>query len=104
MTDITMSDFTIRGAGITGLMERYDTIGDVRGGHGLMAAIEVVSDRATKAPASGATMNAIFATAHANGVMLRISGPNIIMSPPLIIDAADVDEIIGSLDKAFAAL
>ncbi len=30
------------------LMEKHDIIGDMRGGHGLMTAIDMVSDRATK--------------------------------------------------------
>ncbi len=34
--------------GAKALMEKYDIIGDVRGGHGLMTAIEMVSDRASK--------------------------------------------------------
>lgn len=37
-------------AGLRGLMTRYGCIGDVRG-RGLMAGVEIVSDRATKSPA-----------------------------------------------------
>ncbi|HCM08837.1 MAG TPA: aspartate aminotransferase family protein, partial [Alphaproteobacteria bacterium] len=32
------------------LQEKYELIGDVRGGHGLMTALELVSDRKTKTP------------------------------------------------------
>ena len=44
----------VRGAelfeGLQVLQSKYDIIGDVRGGHGLMCALELVSDRASKAP------------------------------------------------------
>jgi adenosylmethionine-8-amino-7-oxononanoate aminotransferase len=35
--------------------------------------------------------------------MLRVSSSNIIMSPPLVITAADVSAIIAALDEALAA-
>jgi adenosylmethionine-8-amino-7-oxononanoate aminotransferase len=36
--------------------------------------------------------------------MVRVSGPNIIMSPPLILTAEDVQIILSALDAGFAAL
>ena len=89
--------------GLKALMAKHESIGDIRGGHGLMAAIEVVSDRAAKRPASGKVMDRIHATAHEAGVMLRISGPNIIISPPLIISEADTSAILSALDAGFSA-
>ena len=38
------------------LKDKYDIIGDVRGGHGLMTALEFVSDKATKTPLDNASM------------------------------------------------
>lgn len=89
--------------GCLALQEKYDVIGDVRGGHGLMTAIEMVSDRTTKAPdaASGATVQEV---AYRNGAMVRVSGPNLILSPPLVLTEADASIILGALDKGFAAL
>lgn len=89
--------------GCLALQEKYDVIGDVRGGHGLMTAIEMVSDRTTKAPdaASGATVQEV---AYQNGAMVRVSGPNLILSPPLVLTEADASIILGALDKGFAAL
>ena len=42
-------------------------------------------------------------TAYAEGVMIRVSGPNIILSPPLILDEADASAIIDALDAGFTA-
>ena len=65
------------------LKGKYAMIGDVRGGHGLMSGIECVSDRGTKAPAAAPAMGIVAETTYQNGVMIRVSGPNIILSPPL---------------------
>ena len=89
--------------GVKALMEKYDSIGDVRGGHGLMTAIEVVSDRATKA-ADPATAMKVFDTAYQAGAMVRVSGPNIILSPPLVLTESDANVILSALDAGFAAL
>ena len=70
-------------------MEKYDIIGDVRGGHGLMTAIEMVSDRATKAPIDGNSALAVQEGAYQNGAMVRVSGPNLILSPPLVLSEAE---------------
>ncbi len=86
------------------LMDKYEIIGDVRGGHGLMTAIEMVSDRSTKAPIDGGTAAKVQETAYENGAMIRVSGANIILSPPLVLSEADVDTILSALDAGFAAI
>ncbi|MDF1775380.1 MAG: aminotransferase class III-fold pyridoxal phosphate-dependent enzyme [Rhizobiaceae bacterium] len=90
--------------GIEALMEKHAIIGDIRGGHGLMAAMELVRDRATKAPIDKATTAKFQEVVYENGVMVRISGPNVILSPPLIISQSDVDQVLGALDAGFSAL
>ena len=90
--------------GCKALMEKYDIIGDVRGGEGLMTAIEMVSDRDTKAPIDGATAAMVQETAYQNGAMVRVSGPNIILSPPLVLTQADAETILSALDAGFAAI
>ncbi len=90
--------------GCQALAEKHELIGDVRGGHGLMVAIELVSDRTTKAPIDKPTPAKVQETAYQNGAMVRVSGPNIIMSPPLILTSADVDTILSALDAGFQAL
>ncbi|NDW47101.1 aspartate aminotransferase family protein [Ruegeria sp. PrR005] len=102
------SNAAARGAelfsGLQTLAAKHEMIGDVRGGHGLMAAVEVVADRASKAPAGAATMNTVYETAYHAGVMLRVSGPNIILSPPLVLSDQDVADILLAMDAGFAAL
>lgn len=90
-------------AGLEALKSRHAIVGDVRGGEGLMNALELVSDRATKAPLEAARIKTVFETTHANGVMVRVSGPNLILSPPLVLTAQDVADILSALDAGLAA-
>jgi putrescine aminotransferase len=89
--------------GCKALMAKYDFIGDVRGGHGLMTAIEMVSDRAAKTPMDGATALRVQEAAYDHGAMVRVSGPNIILSPPLVLSAEDTNVILSALDAGLAA-
>jgi adenosylmethionine-8-amino-7-oxononanoate aminotransferase len=74
--------------GFKALQDKHDIVGDVRGGHGLMTAMELVSDRATKTPLDKDTIGRIQAETYRAGAMVRISGPNVILSPPLVLTAA----------------
>jgi putrescine aminotransferase len=89
--------------GCNALMEKYDIIGDVRGGHGLMTAIEMVSDRATKKPIDAGTANTVQEVAYQHGAMVRVSGPNLILSPPLVVTENDCNILLAALDAGFAA-
>jgi adenosylmethionine-8-amino-7-oxononanoate aminotransferase len=89
--------------GCKALMEKYDIIGDVRGGYGLMTAIEMVSDRATKKPIDPVTATSVQETAYQNGAMIRVSGPNLILSPALVLSETDANAILTALDAGFAA-
>lgn len=89
--------------GVKRLMEKHSVIGDVRGGHGLMTALEFVKDRDTKAPMDPSFGLAVQKVAMENGAMLRASGPNILLSPPLIISEADVDVILNAIDAGITA-
>ena len=90
-------------AGLKALKDRHEVVGDVRG-IGLMAALELVSDRGSKKAADKKTMGKAADGAYAEGVMIRVSGSNIILSPPLILSADEVQTILGALDRAFAGL
>lgn len=90
--------------GCLALQEKYDVIGDVRGGHGLMTAIEMVSDRQTKAPVGADVASKVQEVAYQAGAMVRVSGPNLILSPPLIISDAEAGTILSALDAGFAAV
>lgn len=88
--------------GLLALKEKHALIGDVRGGHGLMSALELVSDRETKAPIDKKTIGTVHRVAYENGAMLRVSGPNIILSPPLVLTEDHVNRILSALDAGLA--
>ncbi len=90
--------------GLLDLQARHAAIGDVRGGHGLMCAIELVADRASKKPADKAVPAKVQEVAYQSGAMVRVSGPNIILSPPLVVTEADIATILAALDSGFKAL
>lgn len=89
--------------GCKSLMEKYDIIGDVRGGHGLMTAIEMVSDRATKEPIDADTATKVQEVTYLSGAMVRVSGPNLILSPSLVLTEQDAAIILSALDAGFKA-
>ena len=89
-------------AGLHALMEKHELIGDVRG-KGLMCALELVSDRQTKAGSPKDVVQRVQDVAYDTGVMVRTSGSNVIVSPPLIITTADVQRILGALDAGLSA-
>jgi adenosylmethionine-8-amino-7-oxononanoate aminotransferase len=90
------------GQALEQLKARHTIVGDVRY-KGLMAAIELVSDRATKKAVDKKTMAAVADRAFDAGVMLRVSGNNIILSPPLILTEADVATIAEGINAGLAA-
>lgn len=90
-------------SGLQALQDKYEMIGDVRGGHGLMCALELVSDRASKAPIGKGPIGTLQEVTYQNGAMVRVSGPNVILSPPLVLTSADVQTILTALDAGFAA-
>ena len=69
-----------------------------------MQVVELVSDPASKTPLDKARMSQVFETVYQQGVMVRVSGNNIIMSPPLVIDAGDVARIIAALDVGLKSI
>ena len=90
--------------GARALMERYDVIGDVRGGHGLMCGVELVSDRAAKTPLDAEAMKRVHTAMYDAGVMVRLIGNNIAMSPPLIISEAQINTILGAIEAGVKAV
>jgi 4-aminobutyrate aminotransferase-like enzyme len=86
------------------LKSKHALIGDVRG-MGLMQALELVEDRASKAPATAQTAM-LMETARENRLLIGKGGMygNVIrLSPPMNITRSDVDQFIGLLDKSLAA-
>jgi hypothetical protein len=69
-----------------------------------MCALELVSDRATKAPIDKKTIGKVHRATYEAGVMIRVSRNNIILSPPLVVSEADVAKILSALEAGFSAL
>ncbi len=88
--------------GLKALKAKYSVIGDIRGGQGLMLAIELAGP--DKAAPPKAQPGQVQAKAYEAGAMVRVSGPNIILSPPLVITEADATTILSALDAGLAAV
>jgi taurine--2-oxoglutarate transaminase len=94
------------------MQTRHCVIGEVRGGHGLFAVLELVSDRASREPLAPwpqqhAALRALLARALARGVSFAARGNLILIAPPLVIaenDLADaltlLEELLGELETA----
>jgi alanine-glyoxylate transaminase / (R)-3-amino-2-methylpropionate-pyruvate transaminase len=73
---------------------------------GLMQAIEVVRDRATKEPFAAGVAR-VFEETRRRGVLIGKGGlyGNVIrLGPPLIATNAHIDELVDALDAAFETL
>ncbi|MBL8905045.1 MAG: aspartate aminotransferase family protein [Rhizobiales bacterium] len=85
------------------LHQKHEIVGDVRG-HGLMLAIELVTDRMSKTPATEETAE-IFERTREHGLVVSKSGTdrNILrMVPPMCIQESDVDRMEDALERSFA--
>lgn len=85
-------------------LTRHAHVGDVRG-RGLMAAVELVADRGTKAPlaAPAPYVQTLVRTARDEGAIVRVQGNRLILSPPLVYTPAHVDATMRVLHAAFEA-
>lgn len=86
-------------AGLQGLAERYPLIGDVRGA-GLFLGVELVTDRASKAPATDATRQVVNGLRE-RGVLISSAGPmaNILkIRPQLIFEREHADLFVNTLE------
>jgi 4-aminobutyrate aminotransferase len=79
--------------------KQFEFIGEVRG-QGLMIGIEFVTDRVTKSPAKALATRVVH-RAYENGLLLLECGASgIRLIPPLMIDAARVDEGLAMLERS----
>jgi adenosylmethionine-8-amino-7-oxononanoate aminotransferase len=87
-------------AGLGRLIE-MPNVGNVRG-LGLMAAVEVVADKATKAPfpPSLGISSKLVKALRDRGVVTRAKGESILLAPPLIISEAQIDAIVNATGDA----
>lgn len=92
-------------AGLQGLAERYPLIGDVRGA-GLFVGVELVTDRASKAPATEATARVVNGMRE-RGVLISSAGPaaNILkIRPQLIFQREHADLFVQTLEAVLKSL
>lgn len=97
-------------SGLLKLKKQYPIIGDVRG-KGLLMAIELVKDRKTKEPFDPDLYVNHMLTDHAfaGGLIIYprrpingLSGDHVMIAPPLTSTRADIDKLLGLLDRALA--
>jgi len=92
-------------AGLNGLKEKHNLIGDVRG-KGLLLGIELVKDRESKEPAGGECAQ-VLENCKNMGLLLGkggLWGQTIRFSPPMCVNKQDADFLIEVLDRAIAEL
>jgi taurine--2-oxoglutarate transaminase len=92
---------------LQGLARRHAVIGDLRGGDGLFAVVELVADRGTKAlhapwPSVAPPLRRLVARAMEAGVSLAVRGNLIILAPPLVIAERDLHDAIDLVDRLLA--
>ncbi|MEO6264911.1 MAG: aminotransferase class III-fold pyridoxal phosphate-dependent enzyme, partial [Luteimonas sp.] len=91
------------------MQQRHAVIGDVRGGHGLFAVVELVADRDTRAPLAPwpqtpPALKALVAAAMAAGVSFATRGNMILLAPPLVIEENELAEALALLDRLLSRL
>jgi taurine--2-oxoglutarate transaminase len=91
------------GPALARLQERHDVIGEVRG-RGMFWALEVVADRATRAPLPASDMGRLKKDLVHRGLLPFIQDNRIHVVPPLVITPDEVDRGVGIIDAALAAL
>ena len=92
---------------LLGMMDRYDVVGDVRG-RGLLRGLELVTDKATKAPADdlgrAVTAECLERGLHVNIVQLPGMGGVFRIAPPLTISEDDLHRGADILEAAIGAV
>jgi len=89
------------------LQRRHAVIGEVRGGHGLFAVVELVADPAARTPIApwpqqADAHRALLKAALDENVSFGSRGNLLILAPPLVIDEADLDAALALLDRLLA--
>ncbi len=91
------------------LQEKHSIVGDVRGGDGLFAVVELVRDRRTRAspaawPESPPALKHLVRDALQRNVSFAIRGNLILLAPPLVISENELGDALNLLDELLAAV
>jgi len=96
-------------ASLLALQQRHAVIGDVRGGHGLFAVLELVADRASRRPIAPwpeehASLRSLLRMARERGVSFAARGNLLILAPPLVVAENDLADAVQLLDTLLGEL
>jgi taurine--2-oxoglutarate transaminase len=91
------------------MQDRHAVVGDVRGGHGLFAVVELVKDRATREPLRPwpelhPSLRALVARGLDEGVSFAVRGNLVLLAPPLVIEEDELDAALAVLDRLLGCL
>jgi taurine---2-oxoglutarate transaminase len=91
------------------LKDRHAMIGDVRGGQGLFAVVELVRDRASRTPlapwpAMHPALRALLDRGLDEGVSFAARGNLLLLAPPLVIAAGELSDALALLDRLLGEL
>jgi 4-aminobutyrate aminotransferase-like enzyme len=92
-------------AGLEGLKERHEIIGDVRG-RGLFLSVDLVSDRTSREPDKAAAHRMVNLL-KGEGVLLSAHGrhDNVLkIRPPMVFNEANADQLLSAMDRCFSRL
>jgi taurine--2-oxoglutarate transaminase len=86
------------------LAARHAVIGDVRGGHGLFAVLELVGERRSREPLapwpqSPPALRALLDAAMEEGVSFGSRGNLLLLAPPLVIEERELGDALALLDR-----
>ncbi len=89
---------------VKAMQARHAVIGDVRGGHGLFAVVELVADRASRTPLAPwpdapPGLAALIRDGLAQGVSFATRGNLLLLAPPLVIEESDLADALNLLDR-----
>jgi taurine--2-oxoglutarate transaminase len=91
------------------MQQRQPLIGDLRGGHGLFAVIELVRDRESREPLSPwpdlhVALKGLLRAALEAGVSFAARGNLLLLAPPLVITEKDLADALDLLERLLGEL
>ena len=78
-------------------LERHPIVGEARGA-GLWAALELTTNKSTRAPFPPTSLSRIVDRAREKGLIIKAMNTALEFAPPLVIGKADIDEAVRTLD------
>jgi taurine--2-oxoglutarate transaminase len=96
-------------AALQAMRGRLPVMGDVRGGRGLFAVVELVKDPATREPlapwpAVHPSLKRFVALGREAGVSFAVRGNLVIVAPPLVIEERDLDAALALMERLLSGL